>query len=95
MAERAWRPVGFETVTVSTTPVSLTVPDTAEGAYLSCETNDIRWRADGADPTATVGHVLTKGELLTMPGRDILVQFRMIRVGSGDAVLSCTYLTEY
>ena len=95
MAERAFRPVGFETLTVGAAAMGLTVPTTAEAAYLSCETNDVRWRADGADPTLTVGHLLTKGNLLLMPGRDILLQFRMVRSGGGDAVLSCTYLTEY
>jgi hypothetical protein len=95
MADQALRPLGFQTLTVSTAALSLSVPTGVTAAYLTCETNDIRYRVDGNDPTATVGHVLVKGELLIMRGRQILQQIRMIRLGAGDSVLSCTYFAAY
>jgi hypothetical protein len=95
MADHALRPLGFQTLTVSTVVLSLTVPTGATEAYLTCETNDIRYRVDGLDPTATVGHVLVKGQLLTMRSRYLLQGMRMIRVGAGDSVLSCTYFADY
>jgi hypothetical protein len=95
MAERALRPVGFQTLTVSLTPLSLTVPTGATSAYLTCETNDLRYRVDGVDPTATVGHVLVKGDLLIIPGRALLTGMRMLRLGAGDTVLSCSYFAGY
>ena len=72
MAERSFHPVGFETLTVSLTALSLTVPTAASGAYLTCETNDIRYRLDSIAPTATVGHVLVKGNLLTIESPAVL-----------------------
>jgi hypothetical protein len=96
MAERSSRAISFQTLTVSTAVLSLTVPPTATGAYLTCETNDIRYRLDSVDPTATVGHVLVKGSApVRMEGRSLLLGLRMLRLGAGDSVLSCTYFADY
>jgi hypothetical protein len=96
MAERALRSIGFQTLTVSTTPLSLTVPLGATGAYLTCETNDIRYRVDGVDPTATVGHILVNHTApVIIQGRSLLLGMRMLRLGAGDSVLSCSYFSNY
>src|SRR5262245_56651730 len=63
------KPLSFESLTVSTAALGLTVPAAAEIAYLTCETNDCKYRFDGADPTSTIGHRLVTGQVLEMRGR--------------------------
>ena len=46
---------GFEQLTVSTSALSLTVPQDAVLAIVNVHDNDIYSRDDGTDPTATVG----------------------------------------
>jgi hypothetical protein len=94
----------FETITVSTTALGitstlLTVTPTQNGAgdlkrhakraLLSIETNSIRIRMDGTDPTAGVGHLLTAGDYFWVTGEDALRKLRMIRA-SADASVSVT-----
>ncbi len=44
--------------------------------------NDLMWRDDGTDPTATEGMLLRAGATLTFDGD--LTNFRMIRAGGAD-----------
>lgn len=50
--------LGFERNTLLSTAKSLTVPAGTRYAMVQCETQDVRWRADGVNPTATVGMLL-------------------------------------
>ena len=86
----------FETLTVSTTVVLLTVPTSTQRGHrvvISCETAQCRFRYDGGSPTATVGHILNPGDRLILEGRANILGFRVIRSGSVDAVLQVTLET--
>lgn len=53
-------PKGYQQITNLSSAVGLTVPDEARVAILQTETQDIRWRDDGTDPTDSIGMVLSK-----------------------------------
>lgn len=61
----AERPLGYVKLTSLAAATGLTVPDGASTARIIPETQAVRWRDDGIDPTATVGQPLAVGaELL-------------------------------
>lgn len=43
------------------------VPSTADYAEVSVETQPVRWRADGTDPTAAIGNLLPVNTTLQIP----------------------------
>jgi len=59
---------GHLQVTSLSTAVGLTVPSNATWALIECESQQVRWRDDGTDPTTTVGHVMSPGDILTYDG---------------------------
>ena len=85
-----------EQVTVAATAVGLTqsnydrVPP-ALYAFCRNETAAIRYRADGTDPTATVGIIVESGDTLTLPF-GYLSPIRFIRTGGSSATLTCEYV---
>lgn len=90
----------FETLTVSTVVLPITAAKVkinetggrykrAVKIFLTVETNSIRVRWDGTDPTASVGHLLTAGSSLTIIGDQNCSRFRMIRA-SADATTMMT-----
>lgn len=90
----------FETITVSSTAIGLTssllvVPELnglkkrAVRVFFTVESNSIRLRFDGSDPTASVGHLLIDGDHYTIEGEQNLEKLRFIRVGS-DATVQAT-----
>ena len=82
----------FETIVIGSSAVSLDA-DAKVGcrkAFLALETAQIRFRYDGGDPTATVGHLMNPGDILTLEGIGVN-NFRAIRTGSTDGLLSVTY----
>jgi hypothetical protein len=44
------------------------IPDGALKALIQCETQDIRWRDDGGDPTTSVGNLLKANTVLEYEG---------------------------
>jgi len=88
----------FETFTVSSTSLGFTssvynpIASTTRPrmAVVTLETNSIRIRLDGTDPTASVGHLVTAGQEIDVCGLNTMLTFRMIRVTS-DAVVMITY----
>lgn len=57
-------PVGFQTMTLAdSTAISLnsTIQASASVLDISVETNSVRYRVDGTDPTLTTGVLLTAG----------------------------------
>lgn len=67
--------LGYQQITSLTTAQSLTVP---AGTTLVCvrpETQNVRWRDDGTDPTATVGYPLQVGEELQYDGQFARIKF--------------------
>ena len=85
---------GFERLAVSNTAVGLaSIPSNVPIVLVQVdiESNNIRFRADGTNPTATVGTLGQVDQVLWMDGNaDEWTNFRAIRVSS-DAVLSITY----
>ncbi len=45
---------------------------------MSVETAQVRWRADGTDPTTTEGQILTTADKLHLEGQDTVNKFRAI-----------------
>lgn len=88
----------YESLTVSSTAVGFTaanynptagnLPDSkqAEEVFLRVESNQVRYRLDGTDPTSAVGTILDVGETLTIRGITDISRFRAIATGS-DATL--------
>ncbi|MEK9722021.1 MAG: hypothetical protein VW405_00875 [Rhodospirillaceae bacterium] len=88
----------FETVTVAGSSTALTAATYsptgapgAERALLTLEAGQIRWRADGTAPTATVGHLVEIGDSLTLLGAETITKFRGIRTGGTSGTLSVSY----
>lgn len=88
----------YESVTVAAAAVGLTSATFQPGgatparrAVLTLETAQIRYRYDGINPTATEGHLLEVGDVLTLSGIPNLLQFRAIRTGATSGTLKVTY----
>lgn len=83
-------PGAYEVLAVADTPLGLTVANIAPGrdtqALISAESYDIRWRADGGEPSATSGMLLTAGNSILLSGKESLNNLRMHFVTSEAAV---------
>jgi hypothetical protein len=91
---------GFEQITVNTAigftatqlrPVSGNA--SGQGAFAALfkvETDQIRYRMDGTDPTASVGMLLEVGDSLTVFGPKNLANFKAIKV-TNNALISVEY----
>ena len=93
-------PFAFETITVSSTALGFTATTAfpagqQPGAMAVCriEVDGIRYRADGLNPTATVGMLESVGGTFTACGEASMRRFRMIRV-TADSTVSCSYYRE-
>jgi hypothetical protein len=56
---------------------------------ISVEDGAVRWRADGTDPTATVGHLIDDGGTLTLTGanyKSVIKSMKFIKV-AGTALI--------
>jgi hypothetical protein len=93
MATEPSRFKAYESVTVAATAIGFTAGSIAgeNMAFVTAETAQMRWRADGTDPTSTEGHVLPVGGSLELHGDTILSNFRAIRTGGTSGVLKCSY----
>lgn len=60
-----YQPVGYQQITNVAAAVGVTVPAAGDGkacaALIQAETQNIRWRDDGTNPTAAVGNLLVAG----------------------------------
>lgn len=93
--ERA--PFAYETITVSSTALGFTTatafPDglqPADAAFVSVETDAIRFRVDGIVPTAAIGHKIASDGSFWVYGTLNCRKLRMIRV-TNDATIRVTY----
>lgn len=60
--------LGYVQQSVTTAANLSTVASGATGALISVETQAVRWRADGTDPTSTVGMPIAVGATLDYKG---------------------------
>lgn len=92
-------PATFEALTVADTAVGITaaIKKPTSGVYVGklaefaffgpLETAQIRWRCDGGDPTAAVGHLLEIGQTITLDNPIAIANFRAIRTGGSSGTL--------
>ena len=95
-------PGDYEVITVGTTVAALSPSKikptsgafarmVARAALVSVEGGDIRFRIDGANPTAVDGHYFTSGDTLVLTGTTTLQKFKVVRQGDTNATLRVTY----
>lgn len=90
-------PFDFETITVAGTAIGLTASKIEASpkpkqVMITSETAPLRYKVDGSDPTASVGHFMSPRSSLILEGRSQINNFKAIRTGATSAELSCTYL---
>ena len=92
--------IDYATLAVSTGAVDLiddgspALPAAANRVYITCETQDVRWRADGTAPTSTEGHTLAKDDSISFTSgnyRQFLETVEFIATSAGDGKLKLTY----
>ena len=82
----------FEQIAVAAAVVPLTAPPVGVvKALISVETAGIRWRIDGADPTAAVGQPALKDDVIVLSNPADIANFKAIRSSATSATLSVTY----
>jgi len=87
----------FETITVADTALGLpqtvaTIPaNAAVWILITVETAAVRFRLDGTNPTATVGHVLEPGDILTLTSQEQMDGFKVIRRDGISATIQVSY----
>ena len=95
--------VAFDTITVAGTAIALTGTVTLAtlspaGAHVKAtmrvESAQIRWRADGTAPTASVGILADIGDVITLRGIEEIQNFKAIRTGAVSAALPVQFSTE-
>ena len=64
----------------------------ANRAWLSVETGSLRYRLDGVDPTAAVGHLLAAGATLELEHRDQVQRARFIATGAAATLRASFFL---
>lgn len=91
--------VRFESVTVSSTAIGMTVTVGTgfipQAALITVEAAAIRFRTDGNNPTASVGHEAEDGDVIELIDKAQVVNFRAIRRDGADATLRVTQGVEY
>jgi hypothetical protein len=60
--------LGYQQITSLSSAAGLTVPQGATLALIVPETQNVRWRDDGTDPTASVGMPIFVGASLSYDG---------------------------
>lgn len=65
----------------------------ARAVMIRPETNNIRYRIDGTDPTATTGTLLKADDILTLTGTNNLKNFKCIDTGAGASDVHCDFYT--
>lgn len=70
------------TVAKFTTTTADGDPQVAKRAIITVEDGQIRYRMDGANPTASVGHLLNPMDTLVIIGNQNMNNFRAIKVSS-------------
>lgn len=88
----------FETITVGATAGRASATKTcptgelcARALHCTVETDAIRYRFDGTDPTATVGHKVAADQYFWVVGINNVRRLRMIRV-TADATAHCSFI---
>lgn len=85
-------PVGYEQLTVPVGAVALaSIPAKASRAIVMVEAQPLRYREDGTAPTSAVGVLCVATTRFELESRKAIQQFRAIRSGGTDSVVSVLY----
>lgn len=76
--------------TALTTAVGLTAPDNTTHVMLVCEAQNVRWRGDGTDPTASAGMIMKPTDPPLLLEIFPLSSLKFIRATAG-AILNAQY----
>jgi len=77
-------PKGYQKISAPDTATALTVPSGAGRALIKTETQAVRWRDDGTNPTTTDGMLIDVGDEFWYTGQ--LKAFRVISAVAGAVV---------
>lgn len=80
--------LGYQQITDVSSAVGLTIPAGTTRALIQAQTQPVRWRDDGTNPSATVGMTLSVGSTLDYTGS--LPAIKFIEVAA-SAVLNIAY----
>ena len=87
----------FETITVADTAIGFTAATYGAASFphlravVTAIGGVMRYRYDSGNPTATVGHLLSHGDMILVEGGINVANFRAIRAGTQNGTLSVTY----
>lgn len=82
------RPLGYQQIGTVSSAIGLTVPMGALVALIQAESQDVRWRDDGTNPTAETGLALAAGATLAYTGDLSAIKFIEV---SASAKLNISY----
>ena len=90
-------PYDFETITVEDTPIGLTAAilnasPKPKKVFITVETAQIRYRMDGTDPEAAVGHIANPMDSIILEGYSQINNFMAIRKETTSGKIQATYL---
>lgn len=88
--QNATTPLGYQQITSLSSAQALTVPTGATYAVVTPETQGVRFRDDGTNPTASVGMPIAVGNSWTFTGATILAALKFIEQTS-SAKLNIEY----
>jgi hypothetical protein len=84
------RALGYQQITSLVAATALTIPTGASFCMITPETQAVRWRDDGTDPTAAVGYPLAVGaELRFTAGQ--LTSLKFIEQAASAKINVCYY----
>ena len=81
-------PLGYQQITSLSSASGLSVPANTKCALIQAESQSVRWRDDGTNPTTSVGMVLAAGESVFFTGS--LSAFKAIEI-TASAKLNISY----
>lgn len=81
--------LGFQQITSLSSAAGLTIPAGTSIALIQAESQNVRWRDDGTNPTATVGMILMVGSTLEYTGSSF-ASVKFIEVAP-SAILNVSY----
>lgn len=81
-------PISYSQLTSLSAATALTVPSDCHAVLIQAETQNVRWRDDGTDPTASVGMLLYAGDFLWYNGVPGSLKFIQV---SASAKLNVTF----
>lgn len=76
--------LGYQQINNLLAATALTVPDGTSYCIITAETQAVRWRDDGTNPTASVGYPLNTGVELFYDSQ--IARIRFIEQASGGAI---------